>query len=58
MGERLGLSDDWVYNVIKAVGNYGEIYNRTIGDESPYKLPRGLNRLWSDGGLLYTLVLD
>ncbi len=58
MGERLGLSDDWVYNVIKAVGNYGEIYERTIGNESPYSLPRGKNNLWSNGGLLYSLVLD
>lgn len=58
VGERLGLSDDWAYNVIKAVGNYGEIYERTLGEGSPYKLPRGLNRLWRDGGLLYPLVLD
>ncbi len=58
IGERLGLSDDWAYNVIKAVGNYGEIYERTVGEGSPYKLPRGKNHLWSNGGLLYALVLD
>ncbi|WP_319530148.1 transporter substrate-binding domain-containing protein [uncultured Cohaesibacter sp.] len=58
VGERLELSDDWVYNMIKAVGNYGEIYDRTVGDGSRYKLPRGLNKLWTDGGLLYPLVLD
>lgn len=58
IGERLGLSDDWAYNTIKAVGNYSEIYERTVGKDSPYKLPRGKNHLWSDGGLLYTLVLD
>ncbi|MEM7694074.1 MAG: transporter substrate-binding domain-containing protein [Pseudomonadota bacterium] len=58
MGERLGLSDDWMYNVIKAVGNYSEIYDRTVGDGSAYNLPRGPNRLWFDGGLLYPLVLD
>ena len=58
IGDRLGLSNDWAYNVIKAVGNYGEIYDRTIGEGSPYKLPRGLNNLWSKGGLHYTLVLD
>ena len=58
IGDRLGLSNDWAYNTIKAVGNYGEIYERTVGKESPYKLPRGLNNLWSNGGLLYTLVLD
>ncbi|MEM8551748.1 MAG: amino acid ABC transporter substrate-binding protein [Pseudomonadota bacterium] len=57
-GERLGLPDDWGYNVIKAVGNYGEIYDRTVGDGSVYKLPRGLNNLWFNNGLLYTLVLD
>ncbi len=58
MGERLGLSDDWAYNVIKAVGNYGEIYERTVGEQSAYKLPRGKNHLWLNGGLLYALVLD
>lgn len=58
MGERLGLEDDWVYNVIKAVGNYSEIYERTVGTGSVYQLPRGPNKLWSDGGLLYPLVLD
>lgn len=58
IGKRLGLSDDWAYNVIKAVGNYGEIYERTIGSGSPYKMPRGLNKLWRSGGLLYPLVLD
>lgn len=58
IGERLGLSDDWVYNVIKAVGNYSEIYERTVGEGSPYNLPRGPNHLWNNGGLLYPLVLD
>ena len=58
VGERLGLSDDWAYNMIKAVGNYGEIYDRTVGDDSVYNLPRGLNHLWSNDGLLYPLVLD
>lgn len=58
VGERLGLSDDWAYNVIKTVGNYGEIYDRTVGDGSRYKLPRGLNNLWNNGGLLYPLVMD
>lgn len=58
VGERLGLSDDWAYNVIKTLGNYGEIYDRTVGDGSRYKLPRGLNHLWHNGGLLYPLILD
>ncbi|GIX14791.1 MAG: ABC transporter substrate-binding protein [Paracoccaceae bacterium] len=58
VGERLGLSDDWAYRMIKAVGNYGEIYDRTIGEGSVYRLPRGKNHLWSNGGMLYPLVLD
>ncbi len=58
VGTRLGLQDDWAYNVIKTVGNYGEIYDRTIGDGSRYKLPRGMNNLWNNGGLHYPLVLD
>lgn len=58
VGERLGLSDDWAYNVIKTVGNYGEIYDRTVGEGSRYQLLRGLNNLWNNGGLLYPLVLD
>lgn len=57
-GERLGLPDDWAYKMIKEVGNYAEIYDRTVGDNSAYKLPRGKNNLWYNGGLLYTLVLD
>ena len=58
IGDRLGLSNDWAYNVIKHVGNYGEVYDRTVGDQSPYKLPRGKNHLWTNGGMLYPLVLD
>jgi general L-amino acid transport system substrate-binding protein len=52
-GKALGLSDDWAYQVIKAVGNYGEIYDRNLGEKSPLKLPRRLNRQWYDGGLIY-----
>jgi general L-amino acid transport system substrate-binding protein len=58
VGDRLGLSNDWAYQVIKQVGNYGEIYDRTVGEGSPYKLPRGKNHLWTNGGMLYPLVLD
>ena len=54
MSKQLGLNDDWAYQVIKQVGNYAEIYDRTLGEGSTLKLPRGLNRLWSDGGLLYS----
>ncbi|WP_343560007.1 amino acid ABC transporter substrate-binding protein [Kiloniella sp. b19] len=58
IGDRLGLSNDWAYNVIKAYGNAAEIYHRNIGENSPYKLPRGKNALWKDGGVLYPMVLD
>ena len=54
LSKQLGVNDDWGYQVIKAVGNYGEIYDRTLGEGSPLKLPRGLNKLWSDGGLIYS----
>ena len=49
----LGLEPDWVVNVISAVGNYGEIYDRNLGPGTPFELERGLNALWTDGGLLY-----
>lgn len=53
MGQKLGLDDNWAYNIIKMVGNYAEIYNRNLGPDTPFNLPRGLNALWTDGGLLY-----
>ena len=49
----LGLEPDWAVNVITAVGNYGEIYERNLGAGTPFALERGLNSLWTDGGLLY-----
>jgi general L-amino acid transport system substrate-binding protein len=49
----LGLSNDWVVNIVKAVGNYGESFERNIGAGSPLKIARGLNQLWSKGGILY-----
>jgi general L-amino acid transport system substrate-binding protein len=52
-GKRLGLSEKWAYNIIKHVGNYGEIFERNVGKDSPLKLERGLNALWNKGGLLY-----
>ena len=58
IGARLGLSDDWGYNVIKQVGNYEEIYERNFGNDSPYKLERGMNALWKDGGVLVPMLLD
>ena len=52
-GKALGLSETWAYNVIKALGNYGEMFDRNVGRGSPIGLERGLNRLWTDGGLMY-----
>lgn len=52
-GAKLGLSEKWAYNIIKQVGNYGEVFERTVGADSPLKLARGANDLWSRGGILY-----
>ena len=52
-GESLGLSNDWVVRIVKAVGNYGESFERHLGAKSPLNLPRGMNRLWTQGGLQY-----
>ena len=54
-GEGIGLTKDWVVRVIKGVGNYGEIFDRNIGDGSPLKIKRGINALWTKGGLQYGL---
>ena len=54
MGEQLGLSKDWAYNAIKAIGNYSESFERNIGVNTPLALERGLNALWTDGGILYS----
>ncbi|WP_254567761.1 amino acid ABC transporter substrate-binding protein [Oscillatoria sp. HE19RPO] len=54
LGQDLGLSNDFALRVIRHVGNYGEIYNRNLGPETPLNLDRGLNKLWTDGGLLYS----
>ena len=53
LGTDLGLTNDWVVNIVKGVGNYGEIFERNIGQGSPLKIARGLNALWSKGGLQY-----
>jgi general L-amino acid transport system substrate-binding protein len=52
-GTGLGLTNDWAYRIIKAVGNYGESFERNLGMGSPIKIPRGLNALWTNGGLQY-----
>lgn len=52
-GESIGLTNDWVVRMVKAVGNYGESFDRHLGANSSLKLPRGPNRLWTQGGLQY-----
>lgn len=54
LGQAMGLNNDFCYQVIKQVGNYAEIYNRNLGPDTPFNLPRGLNSQWTDGGLLYS----
>jgi general L-amino acid transport system substrate-binding protein len=53
IGTDLGLTNDWAYNIVKAVGNYGEVFERNIGQNTPLKIQRGLNALWTKGGLQY-----
>lgn len=52
-GEELGLTRDWAARIIRHVGNYGEVYDRNVGEGSKLKIPRGLNQLWSAGGIQY-----
>lgn len=52
-GEGMGLDPDWAYRIVKLVGNYGEVFDRNLGENSPLKIGRGLNALWTKGGLLY-----
>jgi general L-amino acid transport system substrate-binding protein len=53
MGKALGVDEKWVYNIVKQVGNYGESFDRNVGAGSPLKIERGLNKLWTQGGLQY-----
>jgi general L-amino acid transport system substrate-binding protein len=57
MGEGMGLDNNWAYNIIKAVGNYGEIFDRNVGPKTPLRLERGLNALWTKGGLQYAMPI-
>lgn len=52
-GRLIGLDKDWAYRAIKAVGNYGEQFERHVGPNTPVRLPRGMNNLWNQGGLMY-----
>ncbi|MBL8592831.1 MAG: amino acid ABC transporter substrate-binding protein, partial [Devosia sp.] len=50
---KLGLSEDWLVKTVAAVGNYGEIFERNLGEATPMQLGRGVNALWTQGGILY-----
>ena len=52
-GEQIGLTKDWAVRIIKLVGNYGEVFEANVGQGSPLKIDRGLNKLWSKGGIQY-----
>ncbi|MGR3661261.1 MAG: amino acid ABC transporter substrate-binding protein [Paracoccaceae bacterium] len=54
LGEMLGLSPDWAFNIISSVGNYGESFARNVGTDTPIGIARGLNALWTEGGLQYS----
>lgn len=56
-GANLGLDEKWAYNIIKQVGNYGESFDRNVGEGSPLKIARGLNAQWTQGGLMYALPI-
>ena len=53
LGQAMGLNNDFCYQIIKQVGNYAEIYDRNLGPDTPFNLPRGLNTLYTEGGLIY-----
>lgn len=53
VGKALGVNADWVVQIVSSVGNYGEMFERNLGGQTPLRLERGLNRLWTQGGLLY-----
>jgi general L-amino acid transport system substrate-binding protein len=55
LGSKLGLPNDYMVKVIEQAGNYGEIWDRNLGPDTPFNLPRGLNAQWTDGGLLYSM---
>jgi general L-amino acid transport system substrate-binding protein len=57
MGKALGLDEKWAYNEIKLVGNYGEVFDRNLGKDTELKFERGLNDLWTRGGLMYAIPI-
>ncbi|MDX3907493.1 MAG: amino acid ABC transporter substrate-binding protein [Pigmentiphaga sp.] len=56
-GKNLGVDEKWAYNIVKQVGNYGESFERNLGQGSPLKMQRGPNALWTQGGLMYALPI-
>jgi general L-amino acid transport system substrate-binding protein len=56
-GTNMGLQENWAYNIVKQVGNYGESFERNVGQGSPLKIQRGLNAQWNKGGLMYALPI-
>jgi general L-amino acid transport system substrate-binding protein len=58
LGEQIGLSTDWVVRIVRAVGNYGEVFDHNVGPGSKLAIPRGLNHLWTSGGIQYAPPLQ
>ena len=58
LGQALGLSDDFAYQIVRSLGNYGEMFERNVGMDSPLKLERGFNALYKDGGLMFPLAFQ
>ncbi len=52
-GEEIGLTKDWAARVVRLVGNYGEVFDRNVGAKTALGIPRGINQLWSTGGIMY-----
>ena len=57
MGKALGVDEQWAYRIVKQVGNYGDIFERNVGKSTPLKLDRGINQLWTKGGLMYAMPI-
>ncbi len=57
MGKALHVDEKWLYNIVKEVGNYGESFERNVGKDSPLKLERGVNQLWTKGGIMYGMPI-
>jgi general L-amino acid transport system substrate-binding protein len=58
LGEELGLDNQWAVRMLRAVGNYGEIFDRNLGSDAALGIPRGINQLWSRGGIQYAPTLQ